>query len=300
MIARGFKSVICVATVGGAALGCYMVSLRVATERADLAKVERQIVAAKRDIRSLQTELGTRGRMTQLEDWNSNVLALSAPSPAQFVPDAFALARLERHDATVQERSAEVKMASMETGQAAPAANPAPAPAPTQPQQQPALRVVRALAPPQAPPRTDILHRASYSPSLDVPRPVASPTPAKMKPAKPEAADAKAPAVTHAKAKPAKPAVTADADGDKPVAAAHAKAKPKPLLAAGNLEPKAAAAPAHAKVKVKPILATEDAPRPTHAKPKLAAVKPAARYAGRQLAAATTHGDKKQGSVADR
>ena len=33
MIARGFKSVIWVATVGSAALGCYMVSLRVATER---------------------------------------------------------------------------------------------------------------------------------------------------------------------------------------------------------------------------------------------------------------------------
>ena len=39
MIARGFKSVIWVATVGGAALSCYMVSLRVATERNELAKV---------------------------------------------------------------------------------------------------------------------------------------------------------------------------------------------------------------------------------------------------------------------
>jgi hypothetical protein len=68
MIARSFKSVIWVATVGGAALACYMVSLRVATERADLVKVEHQILAAKREIRMLQTELGTRGRMSQLDD----------------------------------------------------------------------------------------------------------------------------------------------------------------------------------------------------------------------------------------
>ncbi|MDB5691980.1 MAG: hypothetical protein JWO81_1043, partial [Alphaproteobacteria bacterium] len=33
MIARGFKSVLWVGAVGSAALGCYMVSLRVATER---------------------------------------------------------------------------------------------------------------------------------------------------------------------------------------------------------------------------------------------------------------------------
>jgi hypothetical protein len=94
MIGRSFKSVLWVATVGGAALGCYMVSLKVATERADLVKVERQIVSAQRDIRSLQTELGTRGRLAQLEDWNANVLALSAPAANQFLPDHLTLARL--------------------------------------------------------------------------------------------------------------------------------------------------------------------------------------------------------------
>ena len=49
MIARGFKSVIWVAAVGSAALACYMLSLQVATERAELARFERQIVATKRD-----------------------------------------------------------------------------------------------------------------------------------------------------------------------------------------------------------------------------------------------------------
>ena len=83
MMARGFKPVGWVAGVAAAALGCYMLSLNVASERAELAKLERSIIAAKRDIRTLQTELGTRGRLQQLESWNANVLALSAPTSAQ-------------------------------------------------------------------------------------------------------------------------------------------------------------------------------------------------------------------------
>ena len=87
MIARGFKSVVWVAAVGGAALGCYMLSLQVATERADLAKVEARIIATKQQIRSLQTELGTRGRLSQLEQWNADVLALSAPATGQYLKE---------------------------------------------------------------------------------------------------------------------------------------------------------------------------------------------------------------------
>ena len=66
MIARGFKPVVWVAAVGTAALGCYMLSLRVAAERAELAGLEREIVSTQQQIRSLQTELGTRGRVQQL------------------------------------------------------------------------------------------------------------------------------------------------------------------------------------------------------------------------------------------
>ena len=80
MIARGFKPVAWVAAVGTAALACYMLSLQVAAERAELAGIERRIVATHRAIRSLQTELGTRGRLQQLEQWNAEVLALSAPA----------------------------------------------------------------------------------------------------------------------------------------------------------------------------------------------------------------------------
>jgi hypothetical protein len=83
-----------VASCAGAALGCYLVSLRVASERAALENVETRIVLAQRDIRLLQTEIGTRGRLAQLERWNVKVLALSAPSADQFLNGSFELARL--------------------------------------------------------------------------------------------------------------------------------------------------------------------------------------------------------------
>lgn len=94
MSARSFRSVFMVASCAGAALGCYLVSLRVASERAALEEVETRIVLAQRDIRLLQTEIGTRGRLAQLERWNVRVLALSAPSADQFVNGGFELARL--------------------------------------------------------------------------------------------------------------------------------------------------------------------------------------------------------------
>ena len=85
---------------------CYLVSLRVASERAALEDVETEIVLAQRDIRLLQTEIGTRGRLAQLERWNVKVLALSAPSADQFVADGFTLARLTAARAQAGGRSA--------------------------------------------------------------------------------------------------------------------------------------------------------------------------------------------------
>jgi len=96
MSARSFRSVFMVASCAGAALGCYLVSLNVASERAALEDVENKIVTTQRDIRSLQTEIGTRGRLAQLERWNVKVLALSAPSADQFLEGGFQLARLAR------------------------------------------------------------------------------------------------------------------------------------------------------------------------------------------------------------
>ena len=171
MIARGFKSVAWVGAVGSAALGCYMVSLQVATERAELARIEAAIIAAKQDIRGLQTELGTRGRLSQLEHWNAEVLALSAPSSQQFVEDAFTLARLDQSEPDVGDRVAEVQLASIDTAAAAPAVRPA-------------APVVRAVAPAPAQPQPSLVHRASFTAAP-------APLPADAKPEKPKAEPAK-------------------------------------------------------------------------------------------------------------
>lgn len=92
MMAMRFRSMGLVAAVALAALGCYMVSLRVASERFALVKMEGRILAARQDIRRLQTEMGTRGRLVQLERWNSDILALSAPKAAQYLDGEFQLA----------------------------------------------------------------------------------------------------------------------------------------------------------------------------------------------------------------
>ncbi len=121
MIARGFKPVGLVAGVAVAALSCYMLSLNVAAERAELAKLERRIIMAKRDIRTLQTELGTRGRLQQLESWNTNVLALAAPTSAQFLEDELTLARFDQREKTMEERTAvQLAAADMAEPQAKP------------------------------------------------------------------------------------------------------------------------------------------------------------------------------------
>jgi hypothetical protein len=94
MSGRSFGSLFMVASCAGAALGCYLVSLRVASERAALESVETRIVLAQRDLRVLQTEIGTRGRLSQLERWNAGAFALSAPAADQFLQGSFELARL--------------------------------------------------------------------------------------------------------------------------------------------------------------------------------------------------------------
>jgi hypothetical protein len=257
MIARGFKSVIWVGAVGGAALGCYMVSLRVATERNELARVERQIVAAKREIRSLQTELGTRGRMTQLEAWNANVLALSAPSSAQYLQDEFTLARLDRHEPTVAERSAEMRLASAE----APAAKPAETAKPAAP------AIVQAVAerPAAQPP---LIHRASFTTAeaSAKPKPQAGQTerarpatpaaqpdkPAQRTaaaPAKPETLSARSPAKPAAKAAAQRTASAAPARAETAASRSIAKPGTKPVAAGAKPVRGAAAAVREAKGK---------------------------------------------------
>ncbi|MGE3746705.1 MAG: hypothetical protein AB7G25_13540, partial [Sphingomonadaceae bacterium] len=70
-----------------------MISQRVASERTAVERLDRKILMAKLDIRKLETELGTRSRMPVLEQWNSQVLSLSAPSASQYLHGEVQLAR---------------------------------------------------------------------------------------------------------------------------------------------------------------------------------------------------------------
>ncbi len=149
MMARGFKPVGLVAGVAVAALSCYMLSLNVAAERAELAKLERRIIMAKRDIRTLQTELGTRGRLQQLESWNANVLALAAPTSAQFLENEMTLARFDQREKTMEERAA-VQLAAADTTEAQ-----------AKPQPRAETRVQYAAAPP--PQARSLVQRASLT-----------------------------------------------------------------------------------------------------------------------------------------
>jgi hypothetical protein len=93
-IATRFKTVSWSAGAAVAALGCYLVSLQVASERARVADTEHALLSGEQDIRALQTELNTRSRLVQLERWNADVLALTAPKAHQYLAGEMQLASL--------------------------------------------------------------------------------------------------------------------------------------------------------------------------------------------------------------
>ena len=78
-----------------AATGLYLISLQVAAERGRLEATETQIALVHADMRRLNTELGTRASQRQLEQWNGEVLALSAPKANQFLQGRVQLASLD-------------------------------------------------------------------------------------------------------------------------------------------------------------------------------------------------------------
>ena len=232
MSARGFGSVLSAGAVVGAALGFYLVSLRVASERAALEEVETRIALTQRDIRLLQTEIGTRGRLAQLERWNVKFIRLSAPNADQFVEGGFQLATM----VAPQKRpaiDAPVVLASV------PVVDQLPQP-----------RLTGDAVEPEAarhgsPPVSEMMHVASYS----VPEKPAvtaatkpDPKPALVKPAntrpavKPDASATLKPL----KAAPAtKPVKTATADPLAPLSSTLAKAKgDAPAASAGGTSPK--------------------------------------------------------------
>jgi hypothetical protein len=214
---RSFRSVFMVASCAGAALGCYLVSLRVASERAAVENVETKIVLAQRDIRLLQTEIGTRGRLAQLERWNVKVLALSAPSADQFLDGGFALAKMVAPQPKV-DLEAPVVLAS------------APADGP-----KPQIEGMRSQSGDDAGPGVSakqMLHVASLPREIkSTDLAVAAPRP-DMPSARPVAVPKPAP--------PSKPA---------PIAVAPAKSKPAKLAQADPLAPRPAASALHANAK---------------------------------------------------
>jgi len=140
----------CVAVV----LGCYLVSLHVAAERKKLDGVNARILAAHRDIRALETEFDTRANLAQLEKWNGDTLALTAPVAGQFVGDEGQLAALDVNAAPAagpdgQTRVAALVVPSRPTPAAAtsePAALLAAVAAPASPTRAPSdIAVVRAV-----------------------------------------------------------------------------------------------------------------------------------------------------------
>jgi hypothetical protein len=227
MSARGFGSVIWAGAVAGAALGFYLVSLNVASERAELEQVETKIALAQRDIRLLQTEIGTRGRLAQLERWNVKFIRLSAPTADQFVDGGFQLATMVApHKKPVIE--APVVLASAPVEQAIP--------------NRPRLtgdgdRPEVPAGAPKSP--SDMMHVASYGvPANALPKPVS----VKPQAIKPVTASTKPVAGKPQNPAPAtKPAKSATADPLAPLSSVMPKAKGgAPTATAGAATPKPA------------------------------------------------------------
>lgn len=230
MSARGFGSVLSAGAVVGAALGFYLVSLRVASERAALEEVETRIAMTQRDIRLLQTEIGTRGRLAQLERWNVRFIRLSAPNADQFVNGGFQLASLV----------APRKIPAVE----APVVLAAASIPPTDGQRLMGGPPESGLAAsPPSRPVGEMMHVASYQ----VPQPKAAPsapghTPTLASPERAKPVAARPEAVTASnkgKVNTAKPVKTATADPLAPLAGANAKAKGSlPAATANSGNPK--------------------------------------------------------------
>jgi len=214
MSARGFGSVLWAGAVAGAALGFYLVSLNVASERAELEEVETRIALAQRDIRLLQTEIGTRGRLAQLERWNVKFIRLSAPTADQFVDGGFQLATMVAPPKKPA-IEAPVVLASAPVGQ-----------------QIPALAGDAAESAPRS--ASDMVHVASYSlPQKPVATRLQTVTPP---PSKPDVAVTTKPAKPAAATKTAKAAM---ADPLAPLPTAKPKAKGgAPTVSAGGFSPK--------------------------------------------------------------
>ncbi len=133
------------------AVGCYAVSIKVSGERKAVEDLRGRIVADMRGIRMLQAELRTRARLPELQRWNDEVLALSAPAAAQLVRDPVQLASFAADAPQLAEaQAAGSPVVEAPAARFAIAEAPAPAPSPVRTVSYATPRAV--VAPPRATP----------------------------------------------------------------------------------------------------------------------------------------------------
>lgn len=92
---KRLQSLFWVLLVAFGALAAYLISLRVATERNELAQVRAQIASTRADIRYLETEFASRANMRQLEKWNAEDFRYSALPASHYLSGERALAHLD-------------------------------------------------------------------------------------------------------------------------------------------------------------------------------------------------------------
>jgi hypothetical protein len=198
IVATRLSAVWQVAGVAAAALCCYLVSQSVASERAGLLKVDRQISQTQDEIAKLHTEIGVRGRMGQLERWNADVLALQAPRPSQFVSSGVQLASLygrkgqpalQLDPAIVRQQGDVTRVAyTPSAAPQTPVSSPTAAPMPRAPdmapaQSQPLLRTATYIRPVpdrlgpavSGPPAAPLIAKIAFQPNKPVVRPAPAP-----------------------------------------------------------------------------------------------------------------------------
>ena len=230
MSAVSFRSVFMVASCAGAALGCYLVSLRVASERAALEEVETKIVLAQRDIRVLQTEIGTRGRLAQLERWNVKVMALSAPTADQFLKGGFELARFTAPERKAPIDAPVVLASAPAEADAGPVAQPQ---APQRTQRSPLMYEASLKAAPRQAAEVSLAPRARQVSAEPTKSSAKAVQPKSAEKATPRAASVKSPAAPKmAPAKTASSAAAKPSASAKPTAPAKVKSPPSPTKTA--------------------------------------------------------------------
>lgn len=73
-------------------VGSYTVNLKVSSERAEVDRLRRTLVADARSIRNLEAELRTRARPPQIQRWNDEVLMMGTPAAGQYLRNPMQLA----------------------------------------------------------------------------------------------------------------------------------------------------------------------------------------------------------------